>query len=151
MTARRWGIVLIVVGILGLGLLSLGWGMGPWGGWSRPGWMMDAHGMGWMHGRGPGGSPPSPGAREIRVAGSEFAFSPSEVTVPAGLWVSLVLENRGRQPHDLTLPELGVFLPAAPGATSATALRVEEPGRYALFCSVPGHREAGMTGLLVVR
>jgi plastocyanin len=149
MTARRWGVVLIVLGVVGLVFLSFG-GAG-WGRWSRPAWMMDPTWMGRMHGWGSGWSPPSPGAKEVRVTGTEFSFSPAEVTIPAGRRVNLVFQNEGQQPHDLTVPDLGVYVAAAPGAKSATGLRVDDPGRYTLFCSLPGHREAGMSGIFIVR
>jgi nitrite reductase (NO-forming) len=83
--------------------------------------------------------------------GTEFSFSPAEVTILAGRTVNLVLENDGQQPHDLTVPDLGVYVAAAPGGRTATGLRVDEPGRYTLFCSLPGLREAGMSGTLIVR
>jgi len=72
------------------------------------------------------------------------------VRVPAGGTVNLVLENQGSLPHDITIPALGFSLPAAPGATASAALSATRPGTYEFFCSVPGHREAGMTGVLAV-
>lgn len=45
-------------------------------------------------------------------------------------------------------PDLHVA--AAPGTISTATLTPTEPGRYAFYCSVAGHREAGMEGILVV-
>jgi len=64
--------------------------------------------------------------------------------------MNFVLDNEGSLPHDITIPELGFSLPAAPGATASAALSAARTGTYEFFCSVPGHREAGMTGLLGV-
>jgi len=107
---------------------------------------------GWMHG-GPasvGTAPaPSPGAAEVTVVARDLSFSPEEVGVPAGQTVNLVLRNEGAVFHDLTLPDLGFRLSASPGQEASAALTVPAPGRYPFFCSVPGHRQAGMVGVLV--
>lgn len=156
---RRLGLALIAIGLVGiLALSALG---APWGpirrgvaygpGWMRvPGWMRDMHA--WMHGWGASGAAPSPtpGAREIRITLDEFSFSPDVVEVRAGETVNLVLVNAGALPHDLTIPALGFSLAVAPGATAAAALTAPTPGSYPFFCSVPGHRPAGMVGTLVV-
>lgn len=45
-------------------------------------------------------------------------------------------------------PDLHVA--AAPGTISTATLTPTAPGRYSFYCSVSGHREAGMEGVLVV-
>ncbi len=62
--------------------------------------------------------------------------------------VNLILLNEGTLPHDITIPALGLSLPAAPGSSASAALSATRPGTYEFFCSVAGHREAGMTGAL---
>jgi uncharacterized cupredoxin-like copper-binding protein len=39
---------------------------------------------------------------------------------------------------------------ARPGETSIVQLTISEPGTYQVFCSVDGHKEAGMIGELTV-
>lgn len=155
---RRVGLALVAIGVVGLLALSA-LGTTPWGRLPRavtygPGWMRGMHA--WMHGWGVGSvggvaaPSPSPGAREIRVTMDEFSFSPGVLEVRAGETVNLVLVNEGALPHDLTIPALGFSLGAAPGATAEAALTAPTPGSYPFFCSVPGHRPAGMVGTLVV-
>jgi nitrite reductase (NO-forming) len=154
---RRLGFALVVLGLVGVLVLSVLGAAGPAPRRSQtygPGWMRDMHG--WMHGWwgwGPGGvaaPSPSPGAREVRVRMDEYAFSPSRIELRAGETVNLVLANEGALPHDLTIPALGFALGAAPGATAEAALTAPAPGTYPFFCSVPGHRQLGMVGTLVV-
>lgn len=157
MDRRKLGLVLIVLGLVGVLALSVVGAAGPVPGRFAtygPGWMRDMHA--WMHGWGgwwgPGiGAPsPSPGAREIRVTADEFSFSPDVIEVRAGETVNVVLVNAGALPHDLTVPAVGFSLAVAPGATAEAALTAPAPGTYPFLCSVPGHREAGMVGVLVV-
>jgi uncharacterized cupredoxin-like copper-binding protein len=82
--------------------------------------------------------------------GQGLLFSPNQVHLTAGATANLVLANQGDVLHDLTDPALGLHLQATAGATATGALTVPRPGTYEFFCSVPGHREAGMSGILVV-
>jgi len=89
--------------------------------------------------------------RTVKVTAKEFAFEPKEVKVRAGQPVRLVLENKGVIEHDLVVDKLGVKIQAIqPGKTVEVSFTPKTKGRYPIVCSVPGHKEAGMTGTLVV-
>lgn len=90
------------------------------------------------------------GAIEIPVTARELAFDPSEITVDAGTEVAIVLTSVDML-HDFTIDELDGHVGAGPGETAKGGFRAEPAGRYTFYCSVPGHREAGMEGILVVR
>jgi uncharacterized cupredoxin-like copper-binding protein len=90
------------------------------------------------------------GAPDIAVVTRDFSFSPTEVTVSAGTTVNVVLVNGGDLLHDLTIPALGFRVEALPGTRASASLTVTSPGRYEFICSVPGHREAGMEGVVIV-
>ena len=59
--------------------------------------------------------------------------------------------NEGGSPHDVTFEELGDDpVVVAQGGETATGTAELEPGTYTYYCSVPGHRSAGMEGELTV-
>ena len=58
----------------------------------------------------------------------------------------------GTGQHLHTDPEIEAdvhFALTEPG-TGVVHLKIDEPGEYVIYCSVPGHREAGMVGTLIV-
>ena len=89
------------------------------------------------------------GAREIEVTGTSFAFDPEEIAVEAGEDVTIVLTSDDIL-HDFTLEDAEGHVAADGGETASGGLRIDEPGTYTFYCSVAGHREAGMEGTLVV-
>lgn len=94
-------------------------------------------------------SPVADGAREIEVTASSFEFEPDEITVTAGEDVAVVLTSTDLL-HDFTVDGLDVHVAADVDETVAGGLRADEPGQYTYYCTVPGHREAGMEGTLIV-
>lgn len=54
--------------------------------------------------------------------------------------------------HDLTVPDLGVKSLQVKGkdATAKIKFKAEKPGTYAYYCTLPGHRQAGMEGKIIV-
>ena len=86
----------------------------------------------------------------LEVEASEMRFSPDEIAVSAGE-IPVVLRNAGLVIHDLRIDGKPTFLvEASPGRTTTATWELPE-GRYEIYCSVEGHREAGMEGLLEVR
>jgi len=76
----------------------------------------------------------------------EFASAPA--TIPAGEAV-LAIDNQGAILHNVTFEGADVAVEAE-GGQSASDTFTLEPGTYDYYCSVPGHREAGMEGSVTV-
>jgi uncharacterized cupredoxin-like copper-binding protein len=84
----------------------------------------------------------------------EFMFDPKDVVVGPGE-IAFVVKNQGAIEHNLVLE--------VPGGKTVTQIAIIEPGQttkvtvslsagvYTLYCSLPGHREAGMAATLRVR
>ena len=91
---------------------------------------------------------------EIEAAeGSDLAYVQKEAKAKAGQ-VSIDFTNPQSLSHDVAVEdssgkELGKTELVADGSTTATIGNLK-PGEYTFFCTVPGHREAGMEGTLTV-
>lgn len=82
-----------------------------------------------------------------------LAYTTDEATSKAGK-VTVNFTNQSAVPHDVALEdEAGEMIAEtevlAEGSDSATADL--KPGKYTFFCTVPGHRQAGMEGTLTVK
>ncbi len=84
------------------------------------------------------------------VVAANARFQPAELHARAGETVALRLDNHDPEEHYFDIDELNVHV-AMPSGTSALAVfRPTTPGTYTFYCQVPGHREAGMVGTLIV-
>ncbi len=81
---------------------------------------------------------------------AQHHFGPTELHARVGETVALRLENADASGHSFDIDELGVHVPMAPGKPALALFKVTTPGTYTFYCSIPGHREAGMVGTLVV-
>ena len=89
----------------------------------------------------------------LGVMGDMLKFDHSTLTARAGT-VEIVFSNRSGEGHNVTVQKghNGAVLGATPTFSSGThqlTLHLA-PGTYTYYCSVPGHREAGMVGTLKV-
>ena len=96
-----------------------------------------------------GGSTPTP-AKGTTIEATEFAFAPDSLTAKAGESLKVTLANKGTIEHDFTIDSLSVKALAAVGTSADVTLKDLAAGTYPFYCSVAGHREAGMEGTLVV-
>jgi len=87
----------------------------------------------------------------IEIEATDFAFSPPSFEIPTGATVTLKLTNSGVVPHNIDLPELGIVLEAEAGETQEITFSAPtETATTEFLCNLPGHRESGMTGAVVV-
>jgi nitrite reductase (NO-forming) len=87
---------------------------------------------------------------DVTLTASEFKFSPTRLQLPSGKKVSITLQNTGTVEHDLTVDALGVKLFAPAGKSATGEFTLDKPGTYDFYCSIPGHKDAGMHGTLSV-
>ncbi len=89
---------------------------------------------------------------EVKVALSDFAFTPKTIEVPADKTFSLVLTNTGSVEHDFSVDALKIKVLVPPnGKPKTQEVGPLKAGTYDLYCAVAGHKEAGMTAKLVVK
>jgi plastocyanin len=145
----RRSLVAVLLSVLALGALAAcgddhsmdsDHPMEPMPGGGMGGGMMDGH---------VGSTPVAEGARRIEVAAISFEFVPDEITVAAGEEIAIVLSSDDVL-HDFTIDDVDVHVAAGRGETAEGGLRIDQPGEYTYYCTVVGHRAAGMEGTLVV-
>ena len=89
----------------------------------------------------------------VALRATEFLYAPKKALAHAGE-VVFVVKNEGAIEHNFVLQdastqkiaEIAVIEPRTSGEVRATLA----PGTYAILCTLPGHRDAGMVASLVV-
>jgi len=118
-------------------------------------------GMGWMLARSTSGQPPFqlPGktttaakaeAQTVKIVATDLKFDTNTLQVAAPGEIDVQFLNNGLIDHDVTVEGARFTLPGRPGKSAEKTLKIDKPGTYTFYCSIPGHREAGMQGKLVV-
>jgi mono/diheme cytochrome c family protein len=85
----------------------------------------------------------------------QLAYTVASATAPSG-GLEIESRNASSTPHDIALQEgtsgaeLGKGETVSNGGVSRLSVDLR-PGDYTFFCTLPGHRQAGMEGTLTVR
>jgi uncharacterized cupredoxin-like copper-binding protein/mono/diheme cytochrome c family protein len=90
------------------------------------------------------------GSTELAVSAVDIAFEQKELSAPADTETTITVTNNGASPHDFTIDELGIQTKMLNPGESETVTINAPAGSYTYYCSVPGHRQAGMEGTLTV-
>jgi nitrite reductase (NO-forming) len=88
----------------------------------------------------------------IGVGGSIDGKVNPVLTAAQGQVVQLTLINGEGAEHDIVFPDQNTRSPrvTGKGASTTIAFRADRSGDFTYFCSVPGHRQAGMEGQFLV-
>jgi uncharacterized cupredoxin-like copper-binding protein len=104
-----------------------------------------------------GAAPSSPAASAtstLKLAAStagQLAYDTKQLSAKAGT-VTIDMTNMAPIEHDVAIAEGGKILGQTPvfsGGSKSLTVKLK-PGTYTFFCTVPGHRQAGMEGTLTV-
>ncbi|MGG6447402.1 cupredoxin domain-containing protein [Pseudobacillus badius] len=105
------------------------------------------------------------GSQEIIISATDYSYGPSSLIVNSQQEVTLKLVNEGKVEHDLEIVGLTaeimknnemhehqnkqnstVHLHAKAGEEAQLTFKPLETGQFSFYCTVPGHKEAGMIG-----
>lgn len=109
--------------------------------------------------------------RTIEIeASDDMRYTPATIAVAQGETVRIVVKNTGQVPHELVLGSLAEVKEHAemmrthpgmahdepnqvmvePGRTRKLVWHFSRAGKFDFACTIPGHLEAGMKGMVVV-
>ncbi|MGC4108268.1 MAG: cupredoxin domain-containing protein [Thermomicrobiales bacterium] len=88
---------------------------------------------------------------EIEIATEDIKFDPKELTIPANTEVKIKVTNKGVLQHDFHIDKLNITSKLLNAGESDTVTVKASAGTYEFWCTVPGHKEAGMVGTLTVK
>lgn len=100
-------------------------------------------------------SKPTSSTQTVNIKTTDaLKFDPATVTVKKGTPVHLTLANGSVLEHDWVVDNLDgkkIQVHTAPKTNATADFTPAAAGTHQFYCSIPGHREAGMTGTLIVQ
>ncbi|MBI3913289.1 MAG: cupredoxin domain-containing protein [Chloroflexi bacterium] len=99
---------------------------------------------------GGGGSAPT-GGLNVTVTHTEFKMDPADINAAPGQTITVTQVNKGSIQHHWVFPAANIQLSMDPGQTVTKTFTAPAAGTYDIYCDVPGHKEAGMSGKFIVK
>ena len=84
------------------------------------------------------------------LAAQNLKFDQAELHAKVGETVALRLDNRDNEAHSFDIDAFNLHIPLPASQSGAAVFKPTQAGTYTFYCSLPGHREAGMVGTLIV-
>ena len=96
---------------------------------------------------GPGGTKTPTTTGVITIEDLRFVGSPQ---MKDGEVLGLIITNPEDVPHSFDIDTLDIHVQVTPKTTTAVVIEPSGPGQLVFYCSVHGHRAAGMAGTITV-
>ena len=84
------------------------------------------------------------------LAAQNLKFDQDELHAKVGQIVVVQLDNRDTVSHSFDVDAFNLHVPLPASQSGAAVFKPTQAGTYRFYCSLPGHREAGMVGTLIV-
>jgi len=97
-----------------------------------------------------GAAAAEPPASMAMLTARDTKFSGGLVAT-AGSVLGVFVTNQDAYAHSFDVDALSIHVPLSAGSTTFVALKPTATGTLEFYCSVPGHRDAGMTGAISVQ
>ncbi|MBI2780876.1 MAG: cupredoxin domain-containing protein [Chloroflexi bacterium] len=85
------------------------------------------------------------------VTAENTKFLETRLEMKNGEVLGLFVINRDGFGHSFTIDALKINIQLAANSTTAVAIKPTSAGTLEFYCAVPGHKEAGMVGMIAVR
>ena len=86
----------------------------------------------------------------LDLSAIDIAYDQTELSGSADTEFTITITNNGAGVHDFVIDELNINSgPIQPGESVTVTINAPA-GDYTYYCSVPGHRQAGMEGTLTL-
>ncbi len=90
--------------------------------------------------------------REIVVSGTEFSFTPDVIELEEFEKVNITFKNDGEMPHSFFIKRFAIGTEVLePGEEETIEFEAPEKGEYKVICTVAGHEQEGMEGMIIVK
>ena len=86
----------------------------------------------------------------LSVEEKDMGFVTKEIKVKTGNNILIIVKNSDASVHTFTVDELSVNVENPASRTSLVGFKADRAGTFKFYCSIPGHREGGMEGVIVV-
>ena len=96
---------------------------------------------------GPGGTKTPTITGVMSIEDLRFVGSPQ---MKDGEVLGLIITNPEDVPHSFDIDSLDIHVQVSPATTTAVVIEPSGPGQLVFYCSVHGHRAAGMAGTIIV-
>src|SRR3989344_8405243 len=85
----------------------------------------------------------------VQMKAFSMGFNPSVIKAKSGGYLDINITNTDII-HTFDIDELGVQINLNGGESKKIRINAIKPGKYEYYCNIPGHREAGMKGWLII-
>jgi uncharacterized cupredoxin-like copper-binding protein len=92
-----------------------------------------------------------PPAETTSLTAQNTKFLETSLTAASGEVLGIYVTNKDGYAHSFDIDALGIHVPLPAASTTFVAIKPTGAGTLQFYCAVPGHKDAGMVGVIAVK